>query len=98
MLDRGRIQNSLRPFASPVVLSGKEKWHLEIVYCLYGVEQENSEEQVPNSLIDEMIDDRHQLRMHYEDEFKIAFKGIRTHIGHYEFWVMPFGLSNTTAS
>lgn len=33
----------------------------------------------------------HQIRMHEEDIYKTAF---RIHEGHYEFNVMPFGLSN----
>ena len=37
----------------------------------------------------------HQIRMHEDDVMKIAFK---THHGHFEFLVMPFGLSNTPAT
>jgi hypothetical protein len=37
----------------------------------------------------------HQVRMHANDVTKIAF---RTHHGHYEFLVMPFGLSNAPAT
>jgi hypothetical protein len=37
----------------------------------------------------------HQVRMSAEDEFKIAFK---THHGHYQFKVMPFGLYNAPAT
>ena len=37
----------------------------------------------------------HQIRMHSDDVAEMAF---RTHHGHYEFKVMPFGLCNTPSS
>ena len=36
----------------------------------------------------------HQVRIKYEDNFKTAF---RTRYGHYEFVVMPFGITNAPA-
>lgn len=35
------------------------------------------------------------MRVHPDDVFKTAFK---THTGHYEFLVIPFGLKNAPAS
>lgn len=37
----------------------------------------------------------HQVRMRHEDEHKTAFK---THHGHYQFRVIPFGLTNSPAT
>jgi hypothetical protein len=37
----------------------------------------------------------HQVRMHPDDIAKTAF---RTYHGHFEFLVMPFGLSNAPAT
>lgn len=37
----------------------------------------------------------HQIRMSEDNVYKIAF---RTHLGHYEFKVMPFSLANASVT
>ncbi|CAI7758786.1 unnamed protein product, partial [Closterium sp. NIES-54] len=110
LLAKEFIQPSSSPYASPVLFVRKKDGSLRMCVDYRGLNKITVKNRYPLPRIDELFEQvgearyfskldlhsgYHQVRIQSEDIPKTAF---RTRYGHYEFRVLPFGLTNAPAT
>lgn len=106
LLDLGFIKNNISPWGAPVVFVKKKDDSLRLCIDYRDLNRATVNNRYPMPRIDDLFGQMmgdyvfskidlpfsyHQLRIKDEDISKTTF---RTRIGHYEFIVVPFGLTN----
>ena len=110
LLDRGFIRPSTSPWGTSVLFSKKKEKTLRLCIDYRQLNRVTIKNRYPLLRIDDLFDQLrgaqvyskidlctgyHQLRVKEADIHKMVF---RTRYGHFEFTVMPYGLTNTPAA
>jgi hypothetical protein len=106
----GHIWPSKSPWGAPVIIVNKKDGGVRMCVNFKGLNKLTIKNKYPLPRMDDLIDrlsrakyftkldlrsGYHQIRIKTED---IPKTGFRTRFGHYEFLVLPFGLTNAPAT
>ncbi|OQE16552.1 hypothetical protein PENFLA_c027G03970 [Penicillium flavigenum] len=109
-IKKGRIRPSKSPAGAPILFVPKKDGGLRLCVDYRGLNRVSVKNRYPLPLISEILDRLsgakcfskvdvkdayYRIRLREGDEWKTAF---RTRYGHFEYIVMPFGLSNAPAT
>ena len=110
LIDHGFIRPSKSPYGSPILFVKKKDGSLRMCIDYRALNKITIKNKYPLPRIDEFLDrlfdvgvvtkidlksGYHQVRVALRDEIKITF---RTRYGHFEFLIVPFGLTNAPAT
>ena len=110
MLQKGWIQASTSPYSSPVLLVRKKTGDWRLCVDFRRLNALTKKNKYPLPIIEELLEELHgsswftsldlcsgfhQICMVVGEEFKMAFQ---THNGHYEYRVMPYGVTGGPAA